>query len=64
MADAMTDLLSFSGIEVQHIFRESNVVADRVASLAHRIPAVEQREEDLELHVLIRKDALGYSAHV
>ncbi len=58
----MTYLLSFSGIRIHHNFKESNVVADRVTSLVHNIPAAGQLEEDLELHVLVRKNALGWTA--
>ena len=42
-----------------HIFRESNAVADYLARSAHASPADVSCEDDPELLVLIRKDALG-----
>ena len=58
ISDAQLDLRSFRTVEIRHVFREINRVADRLAFLGHST-TTDYSSSDLELSVLIRKDALG-----
>lgn len=54
------ELLSlFLGAQMQHIFREVNVVADKVTSLRNRLP-LSLVATHYQLNALTRKDALGW----
>ena len=59
IADSGIDLRSFRTVCVRHVFREVNCVADRLAFLGHTTTS--NPDSDLELRVLIRKDALGWT---
>ena len=56
--DILFDFRFFAGVRCAHVFRELNQVADRLAKigLGSQLSAW---NEDKELHVLVRKDALG-----
>ena len=60
IADSRIDLRSFRTVCIRHVFREINCVADRVAFLGHTT-TTSNPDSDLELQVLIRKDALGWT---
>lgn len=58
-ADIMMDLLHFSSVRIQHIFREINSVADRLSKLAFSSLGLDWLE-DRDLRLLVRKDVLGW----
>lgn len=58
ISDIRFDILHYHGLKFTHIFREVNQVADRIAKLGF-LKNVPNWRDDLELHALIRKDALG-----
>ena len=60
IADSRLDLRSFRTVCIRHVFREVNCVADRLAFLGHTT-TTNNLDSDLELRVLIRKDALGWT---
>ena len=60
IADFGIDLRSFRTVCLCHVFREVNCVADKLAFLGHET-ATSNPDSDLELRVLIRKDALGWT---
>ena len=60
ISDARIDLMSFRSVSIRHVFRETNRVADRLAFLGHS-NTTGCSSTDLELRVLIRKDALGWT---
>ena len=60
IADSRLDLRSFRTVCIRHVFREVNCVADRLSFLGHTT-TTSNPDSDLELRVLIRKDALGWT---
>ena len=60
ISDARLDLRSFRTVDVRHVFRENNRVADRLDFLGHST-TTDYSSTDLELRVLIRKNALGWT---
>ena len=58
ISDSQMDLMTFQTVHISHVFREINSVADRLTHLGH-ITTTIIPDNDIELLVLIRKDALG-----
>lgn len=51
-------VVAFLGAQAQHIFREANTVADKIASIQHLLP-LPTLVFHPDLSALVRKDALG-----
>ena len=62
ITDSQLDLRKFQTVQISHVFREINRVADRLTHLGH-ITTTTIPDNDIELQVLIRKDALGWSTN-
>ena len=60
ISDSRLDLCFFDEIQINHVFREINCVADRLTHLGISTPNT-NFSEDPELCVLIRNDALGWT---
>ena len=62
ITDSQLDLRKFQTVQISHVFREINRVADRLTHLGHTTTTTIP-DNDIELQVLIRKDALGWSTN-
>ena len=59
ITDIQNSLSAFTEVQFNHVFREANMVADKVAALAHLISPCMIRDQ-VDVCNLVRKDAIGW----
>ena len=58
ISDIRAILSTFQDVRINHVFREANAAADKVAKLGHELSDVEMYTHP-DLRSIVRKDAFG-----